>query len=170
MSDVPKIDAPEAQQAPKDIQKKYKMWWPGAIGISNRDASHSGCRSMVVSAGNYAAASKAVNEFFEQNKGCLAVDIQPLPLDANNDASFHVLYTIYVDPERMEKMNKFYQKAEELLEAEEAEATKQAAMLELTREKMEKEKKEREEKERKENNRLIELGRVHERNCGKKKK
>lgn len=153
--------------APKDLKplRTWREWWPGKIGV-DRTGNMSGCRSKVFAAESYKKASDEMNAFFEANPGLLSTEIQPIV--GMKTEGFHLLYTKYTSEEEMIEFNRVESKVRELLDKEDAVAEQQRALMEVTNAKAAKETATKEAAEAKELKRLADLGRRHEKNCGKK--
>lgn len=161
-----KLNAPPITESMKaDDARTWREWWPGKVVISARGTSATGCKSLVLGDGkDIRVASEQFNQLFEQNEGLATVSYEVV---GNN---IHLLYTKQVAPEEMERFNRVERKVHEIIEQEDAEAEKAKAAQEAAQAALDKAVKKKEEEQRKENNRLMELGRVHEKNCSKKGK
>lgn len=145
--------------------KEVKSFWPGKINYRDSTGHWPGCKAALVSVepGEQSVAD-AINHFAEARPNTLVVDIR---LVGTYDAL--ILYTNVLSAEEIADFNEAQQIAQETIDKRKAEREALKTQAEAVVRAQAAEAQTKADAERKELERLADLGRKHEKNCGKRR-
>lgn len=162
----------EESQVKAELPAETKDWLPGKVGYRNDVGHYPGVMLKIFRGENreipttgeqtWVDSSQVANEYFALNPGLLLVDVR----FASEDIL--ALFTKVISAEEKEEWDEVSREARRLLDERKAERNRRQEAAEEASNAARKKAAEEAQAKEKEDKRLIELGKRHEKNCGKK--
>lgn len=147
--------------------QKWSGWYPGKAGMANERGYVPGVAFKEFRRedrnGVTLSSAEVANEWFRANPGLLIVDVR------YTASALLVAYSKILDPEEKAESDEVMHEARALIDKRKEERAEREAKAAEDQEKRDAEAAKQQEAEAKELKRLAELGRRHEKNCGKGK-